>query len=144
MQAPSWGIGSALQNPREEAPTQAPHMLSHPSHNEYTQLAEMVVCGEKGWGLAWPTSCSSIPPPGMWGLAMAKTGWGSRENLVGYPSMSHWEEIRHASHSWEVSLRDVPERPGPSCCQRNHEKSELKAVINLYRNLIAWLLFQDI
>lgn len=50
MQAPSWGIRSALQNPYEEAPALAPHMLSHPSHDEYTQLAEMTM--HRGSG-AW-------------------------------------------------------------------------------------------
>lgn len=71
---------------------------------------------------------------------MTREGWIVRENLVAHPSVDHWGEIGHASFLWEFSLRDVPGRFGLSCCQRNHEKSELKAVINLYRKFHALLL----
>lgn len=38
----------------------------------------------------------------------------------------------------------MPGGPGPSSCLRNHEKYELKAVINLFRKLLALLLLQDV
>lgn len=59
---------------------------------------------------------------------------------MGYPSVDHWGGIRHASSLWELSIRDVPVSLGPGCCQRNHGKSELGAIINLYRKLLALLL----
>lgn len=59
---------------------------------------------------------------------------------MGYVSVDHWGGIRHASCLWKVSITDVPGRLVPGCCQRSHRKSEPKAVINLYRKLLAFLL----
>lgn len=73
MQGPSWGIHSALQNPYEEAPALAPHMLSHPSQDEYTQLAEMTMQSEGvGLGMAVILLIHSFP----WHIKSAMTREG--------------------------------------------------------------------